>query len=138
MTDKQQQIASYVSRNRSLGPYATQARATGAMVPPHAWLHAMRRQLPPLEQFRRELVEDTEFQALKLGGWLGTTDGPIIAEAVSVVIPPVYGPAYELALSGLTLAAEDQAKAGRETAGAIALGTILVGGAVALVAGSDA
>ncbi|MGO9763325.1 MAG: hypothetical protein ACLP1Q_18895 [Solirubrobacteraceae bacterium] len=138
MTDKQRQIASYVSRNRILGPYATQARATGAMVPPHAWLHAMARQLPPLEQFRRELVEDSEFQALKLGSWLSTTDGQIIAEAVGAVIPPLYGPAYELAVSGLTLAAEDQAKAGRETAGAIALGSILVGGAIALAAGSDA
>jgi hypothetical protein len=94
--------------------------------------------IPPLEQFRQELLEDTELQALKLGSWLGTTDGQIIAEAVSAVIPPVYGPAYELAVKGLTLAAEDQAKAGRETAGAIALGSILVGGAIALAAGSDA
>ncbi len=138
MTNQQRQIASYVSRNRILGPYATHARATAAMVPPHAWLQAMRRQLPPLEQFRRELVDDTEFQALKLGDWLGTTDGQTIAEAVSAVIPPVYGPAYELAVTGLTLAAEDQAKAGRETAGAIALGSLLVGGAVAVIAGSDA
>jgi hypothetical protein len=35
----------------------------------------MQRQFPPLEQFRQELLEDTEFQALKLGSWLGTTDG---------------------------------------------------------------
>ena len=93
---------------------------------------------PPLKQFRRELLEDTEFQALKLGSWLGTTDGQIIAESVSAVIPPVYGPAYELAVNGLTLAAEDQAKAGRETAGAIALGTLIVAGAVAIAARSDA
>jgi hypothetical protein len=135
MTDKQRQIANYVSRNRALGPYVQQA---GPIAPPRAWLHAMQRQLPPLEQFRQELLEDTEFQALKLGSWLGTTDGQIIAEAVSAVIPPVYGPAYELAVKGLTLAAEDQAKAARETAGAIALGSILVGGAVAILAGSDA
>ena len=135
MTNKQRQIANYVSRNRALGPYVQQV---GPIAPPHAWLHAMQRQLPPLEQFRQELREDTEFQALKLGSWLGTTDGQIIAEAVSSAIPPVYGPAYELAVNGLTLAAEDQAKAGRETAGAIALGSILVGGAVAIVAGGDA
>jgi hypothetical protein len=57
---------------------------------------------------------------------------------VSTVIPPVYGPAYQLAVKGLTLAAEDQAQEGRKTAGKIALGVIFVGGAVALASGSEA
>jgi len=97
----------------------------------------MERQLPTLEQFRRELLEDAEFRALNLGNWLGTTDGQIIAEAVSTVIPPAYGPAYQLALKGLMLAARDQSNEGRKTAGAIAVGAIVVGGAVALVAQGD-
>lgn len=97
----------------------------------------MQRRLPPLEQFRRELLEDSEFRALKLGSWLGTTDGKLIAEAVSMVIPPAYAPAYELAVKGLTLAAQDQAAEGRRTAGAIALGSIVVSGAIALAAGGE-
>lgn len=137
MTEQHRQIASYVSRNKILAPYAAEARASGSAVPPRAWLHGIQRQLPALEQFRRELLEDAEFQALKLGGLLSTTDGQIIAEAVSTVIPPTYGPAYDLAVKGLMLAAEDQAKGGRETAGAIALGSILVGGAIALAARGD-
>jgi hypothetical protein len=135
MTDTHRQIASYIARNQALSPYL---RQVGAMQPPLAWLDAMARQLPPLEQFRRELLEDTEFRALKLGSWLGTVDGQVIAEAVSAVIPPVYGPAYQLAMKGLTLAAEDQANEGRNTAGALALGAIVVGGAVALASGGDA
>jgi len=136
MTDQQRQIASYVSRNRALSPYLRQA---GSVQPPLAWLAAMQRQLPPLEQFRRELLEDSEFRALKLGSWLGTTDGKLIAEAVSMVIPPAYAPAYGLAVKGLTLAAQDQAAEGRKTAGAIALGSLLIGGgALALAAGESA
>lgn len=134
MTDQQRQIASYVSRNPVLGPYLRQA---GSIQPPLVWLAAMQRQLPPLEQFRRELLEDSEFRALKLGSWLNTTDGKLIEEAVSMVIPPEYGPAYALAVRGLTLAAQDQAAEGRKTAGAIALGSLFVGGVIALAAGSD-
>lgn len=55
-----------------------------------------------------------------------------------MMIPPAYGPAYELAVKGLTLAAEDQASEGRKTAGAIALGAVLVGSALALAAGEGA
>jgi hypothetical protein len=135
MTDQQQRIASYVSRNPAFSPYLRHGQT---MPPPRPWLEAVARQLPPLEQFRRELLEDAEFQALNLGSWLGTTDGQIIADAVSTVIPPVYGPAYQLAVKGLTLAAEDQAQEGRKTAGKIALGVIFVGGAVALASGSEA
>lgn len=135
MTDQQQRIARYVSCNPSFSPYLRQGQT---MPPPRAWLEAMARQLPPLEQFRRELLEDAEFQALNLGSWLGTTDGQIIADAVSAVIPPIYGPAYQLAVKGLTLAAEDQARAGKETAGKIALGAIFVGSVAALSSRSNA
>jgi hypothetical protein len=133
MIDQQQQIASYISRNRAFSPYMQQAGPA-----PLPWLQAMAQQLPTLEQFRRELLEDAEFRALKLGSWLGTTDGQIIAEAVSTVIPPGYGPAYQLAVNGLVLAAKDQSNEGKKTAGAIAIGAIVVGGAVALGAGGDA
>jgi hypothetical protein len=135
MTDQQQRIASYVSRNPSLSPYVYCGQT---MQPPRPWLEAMARQLPLLEHFRRELLEDAEFQALKLGSWLGTTDGQIIADAVSTVISPAYGPAYQLAVKGLTLAAEDQATEGKKTAGKIALGAIFVGGVAALASGGDA
>jgi len=133
MTEQQRQIASYVSRNRVLSPYLRQGEQ-----PPLPWLMAIQRQLPPLEQFRRELLEDAEFRALNLGSWLGTADGKLIAEAVSMVIPPAYEPAYELAVKGLMLAAQDQAAEGRKTAGTIALGAVLIGGALALATGESA
>jgi hypothetical protein len=133
MTEQQRQIARYISRHRAFSPYTQQAGPA-----PLAWLKAMERQLPTLEQFRRELLEDAEFRALGLGSWLGTTDGEIIAQAVSAVIPPVYGPAYQLAVKGLILAAKDQSNEGKKTAGAIAIGAIVVGSAVALGAGGDA
>jgi hypothetical protein len=74
---------------------AIRGAQAGSIQPPLAWLAAMQRRLPPLEQFRRELLEDSEFRALKLGSWLNTTDGKLIEEAVSMVIPPAYAPAYE-------------------------------------------
>jgi hypothetical protein len=135
MTDQQQRIASYISRNPAFSPYLRQGQT---MPPPRPWLEAIARQLPPLERFRRELLEDAEFQALNLGSWLGTTDGQIIADAVGTVIPPAYGPAYQLAVKGLTLAAEDEAKEGRKTAGKIALSAIVVGGLAAIASGGDA
>jgi len=98
----------------------------------------MQRQLPPREQFQQELLEDSEFQALRLGSWLGTTDGKLIAEAVGMVIPPAYASAYDLAVEGLTRAAKDQTAEGRKTAGAIALGAILVGCLLAAAAGEGA
>jgi len=130
MTDQQRQIANYISRNRVLGPYARPASA----VAPNVWPHAVHQQLPPLDQFREELLEDAEFRTLQLGDWLRTTDGQVIAEAVSMVIPPAYGAAYELAVKGLTLAAEDQTQEGRQAAGAVALVTLLVAAAIVLVA----
>jgi hypothetical protein len=130
MTDKQRQIANYISLNRVLSLYVRPA----STLAPRTWPHAVHQQLPPLDEFRQELLEDAEFRALQLGDWLRTTDGQVIAEAVSMVIPPAYGPAYELAVQGLTLAAEDQAQEGREAAGAVALVTLLVVAAIVLVA----
>ncbi len=82
--------------------------------------------LPSPEDYARTLLADSEFRALQLGTWLGTTDGEIISCAVAQVIPPLCRPEYEFLVNGLTLAANLQAQEGKRKAGAVALGAISV------------
>lgn len=126
MTDKQRQIAEYVARHRLLSRYTE----TPSMLGPHVWPSPLYQDLPSVEQFAQELLKDSEFRALQLGNWLRTPEGEVISQAVGMVIPEAYGPAFNLAVDGLTLAAELQAKEGRQTAEGIALA---VGACVVLV-----
>ena len=72
--------------------------------------------LPNPEDYARTLLADSEFRALQLGTWLGTTDGEIISCAVAQVIPLPYRPEYGLLVNGLTLAAKLQAQEGQAAA----------------------
>ena len=102
-----------------------------------AW-HAFRppgwQTLPSLEGLAAELVGTSEFRALKLGSWLGSTDGQVIEQALHVVIPPAFKPQYELVLGGLRLAAKLQRQHGTRVAGRVALGVIGVGTVLTVVA----
>lgn len=129
--DKQQQIIDYLADHPVFGPYVHHASA----IDPLTWPYAPPPVLPSVEELAETLAKDAGFRALKLGSWLGTTDGQIISEAVGFALPPEYGAAYHLAVEGLVLAAKLQQKEGRETAAAIAL-VVLVG--ALLVAGGDA
>jgi hypothetical protein len=70
---------------------------------------------------------------LRLGTWLGTTDGQIISSAVATVIPPTYRPEYNLVVDGLKLAAELQAQ-GKQKVASIIGGVVLVVSGVGLAA----
>jgi hypothetical protein len=129
--DKQQQIIDYLADHPVFASYVHDA----SVIDPLTWPYVPRPALPSVEELVEMLAEDAGFQALKLGSWLGTTDGQIISEAVGFAIPPQYGAAYQLAVEGLMLAAKLQQKQGRETAAAIAV--VIVFGAL-LVAGGDA
>jgi hypothetical protein len=91
--------------------------------------------LPSVEELAAAMLQDGEFRALHLGSWLGTTDGQIVSEAVGFAIPLQYGAAYNLAVQGLTLAAEMQRDEGRQKASVFAF--LVIAGAL-LLAGSDA
>jgi len=69
--------------------------------------------LPSVAEFGEWLLNNAEYDSLHLGDWLGTTDGQIIADAVGMVIPPMYKPEYNLAIDGLKLAARIQHEQGR-------------------------
>jgi hypothetical protein len=120
MTERQQQLADYISRHPVLAPYARPALAR--RIPPRYSAY----QLPAAQQLAQAFLEDAEFRSLNLGNWLGTMDGELIAEAVSAVIPPEYSAAFNVAVEGLKLAASLQAKEGRQTAGKVAVFAICV------------
>ena len=127
---KQQQIIDYLADHAVFGPYVRYASSIDALT----WPYASPPPVPEVEELVQTLLTDAGFRGLKLGGWLGTTDGKIISDAVACAIPPQYEVAYHLAVEGLTLAAQLQQKEGRETAALIAAVVLL--GAV-IVAGGD-
>ncbi len=88
----------------------------------HPWGRtAWQQPLPTIGLFADNLVVDAEFRSLQLGTWLRTTDGEVIERAVGMVIPPFYGPEYDLAVNGLKLAARLQQQEGQQMAGKVAL-----------------
>jgi hypothetical protein len=75
----------------------------------------------------RDLIDMSEFRALELGGWLGTTDGQVIAQAVEAVTPPFYRQDIELTVAALRRAAQIQHEEGQQVAGRVALASLGVG-----------
>ncbi|MGO9490380.1 MAG: hypothetical protein ACLQBB_15315 [Solirubrobacteraceae bacterium] len=119
MTEQQRRIAAYVAAHPLFGD------RTAWMRPPAL--------LPDTEEACEQLLGDAEFRALALGTALGSTEGRVIAEAVSLVVPPDYPALFNLTVDALTLAGERQSAEGRRRAGAIALGVIGGGLLVALM-----
>jgi hypothetical protein len=108
------EIADFLRRSPILRPVLVSPR----MVAP---IH--RQPYPTVESMARELLEDSEFRALRLADWLRSPDGQLIAEAVSLVIPADGRLEYELAVEALRLAAELQPEQGavQRWAGLVAL-----------------
>src|SRR4051812_26660672 len=69
-----------------------------------------------VERLATALANDTIFQALRLGTWLGTPEGHDIAAAVRQVLPLPYRPYEQLFVAALIRAAELQARGEREKA----------------------
>lgn len=112
---KRNELVAFLHRRSDLVPQLNQLY----------WLHQYTLLTP--EQYAQVLLGDTEFRALQLGTWLGTTDGEVISQAADQVIPPFYRPEYDLMIKGLTLAASLQSQEGQQVAGKVALGVIGVG-----------
>lgn len=129
---KQEEIAQF------LETYCDLPRVANTFIPPGYPRHSGRwhqrtpiEQRPSVEELAEQLLATPEFLALRLGGFLGTQEGRVIAEGVELVTPPFYAADVKLLVDGLTYAAELQSR-GNRNAGLFALGTV---GVVALLFG---
>jgi hypothetical protein len=77
------------------------------------------------------LLKDAEFRALKLGTWLSTPDGQLVAAAVQALAPTPDGQDAELLITALQLAAQQQQIEARQKI----LAGVAVGGVLALAFG---
>jgi hypothetical protein len=121
---KQEQLADFLHRSvalpRAVSPYGPWAGG-------HAWAYPdgyMATQRPSIETVAHEMLAHSEFRALQLGTWLGTTDGQVLVQAVEMVAPPFYRQDVELLVEALKLAASIQQREGQQAAGMFALGAI--------------
>jgi hypothetical protein len=80
---------------------------------------------PTAKAIADDLIKFAEFRALRLGTWLGTETGQVIAEAVEIVSPPFYRQDEELLVEALKLAAAMQKSEGEAKAGAVALAAVV-------------
>ena len=125
---KQEEIARFLDTHCSLPRVVSPLHLAG--LPRHAgrW-HQVAPVRPSVEELAEQLLAKPEFLALRLGGFLGTPEGRVIAEGVELVSPPFYAADAKLLVDGLTYAAELQAQ-GNRRAGLVALGTVGVVGAL--------
>lgn len=128
---KQEQIAAFIDRHITL---PRMAAPYGPYQSPSAYSYEyFSHQRPTPEQVGHEIFQLAEFRALQLGGWLGTTDGQVLAAAVEMASPPLYRQDVELLVQGLTYAAQLQQREGQDTAGRLAFGVLVAAALIALV-----
>jgi hypothetical protein len=63
---------------------------------------------PTAEALADDIMESAEFEGVKLGTFLTTPEGSLIADAVGLVFPQALGGYYELFVMALTLVANRQ------------------------------
>jgi hypothetical protein len=85
------------------------------------------------EEIAGQMFEMVGFRALRLGSWLNTSDGELMAAAVGRLAPPPYEIDAKLLVDALKIAATKQRSAEREKA--VGIGVVAAIGAV-LLAGS--
>ncbi|MDA8067522.1 MAG: hypothetical protein M0T77_02780 [Actinomycetota bacterium] len=108
----EQEVARYVARHPTFAPYAA-AQATPCMGLGYRMAAS---QLPTPEQIAGAFLDDADFQALRLGSWLGSPDGEFFAQAVALAIPAEYEPIFNLAVASLKLASDTQMRNDRKAA----------------------
>lgn len=123
---KQSDLTEYLQHRGSEAAYGHPQYWMNHLLPAqYAWQPA------DVEALATYLLQDTEFQALKLGTWLTTPQGEVITWAVSQALPPVYRPYEKLFVQALTRAAELQQEGHRQEVGPV----LAFAGLVAVVAG---
>ena len=83
--------------------------------------------LPSAAQIAGELIQDGEFRALELGGFLNRPTGKFLEQAVELVVPRALAPEFELLVASLKLAADLQQSQTRSRAFLAVGGTVLIG-----------
>lgn len=121
MTSREQ-LSDFVSRRISIGRVQP---GTDYRYYPRSYL--ARQQLPSKEGVAQSLLADAEFRSLRLGNWLNSPSGELVAEAVAYVVPTALQPEFGLIVDGLKLAADLQQARGRKQIGAVSVGLVLVG-----------
>ncbi len=106
-----EQLSDFVARRISVG--RVQPGALYFYTP----FYLVRQPLPTREELARSLLADAEFQSLKLGNWLTSPSGEVIAQIVAEVVPSTLEPEFELIVDGLKLAADLQKTNGRAQIG---------------------
>jgi len=109
----QEQIADYIRRNIAVGrvhPGATYWHAMAYRLPYRG------PGLPEADQIAAALVDDAEFRALQVGGFLNTPTGAFVEEAVALAVPPTMTPEFDLIVEALKLAAAVQQGRARRNA----------------------
>jgi hypothetical protein len=87
------------------------------------------------ESLAGQLFADAQFQALKLGTFLNTPDGQLLAEAVGMLTPLRYQQDIELLVAALQLAADRQHQAARDTVVKGVLVALGIGALAAAISG---
>jgi hypothetical protein len=125
---KQQEIAAFIDQHIAWPrvPYDCDPALDGML---HAHLGPGR---PDAEQLAHELLDLADFHALRLGTWLNTTDGEIVAQGVEMVTPPLYRQDVQLLVAALRYAANLQHE-NAQRAGELALGAIALFGICGLI-----
>ena len=85
------------------------------------------------DEIAHELLADVEFRALKLGTFLNTPDGQVVAAAVEAITPPPYRKDVTLLIDALQLAARQQHQEAREAVAKAVLVALGVAAVAALV-----
>ena len=80
------------------------------------------------EELAGQMFETVGFRTLKLGSWLNTPDGELIAAAVELLTPPLYAADAKLLVDALKIAAAKQRTAEMEKV--IGVGVVAAIGAV--------
>ena len=79
-------------------------------------------------------LADAEFRSLQLADWLQTPDGQLFERAVALAMPSPFSVDLAIVVDGLKLAARLQQEGDQRQARRIALGVVLAGAAVLLLA----
>lgn len=116
---KQEQITDFLNRHVTGLP-----RCYGTVRQCLVWYGMRNEPRPSAEEIAKEFLGITEFRALQLGTWLGTTDGEVITQAVELSLPMFYSEDVALLVDALKLAAATQQQEGRQKA--IASGVVSV------------
>jgi hypothetical protein len=130
MTVSAEVLAEYL--DRSFAPWRRRMTQPYPWIQIDEYLNPWDRR-PSTEELRDWFVADGEFQALRLGRWLGTPQGELIAAALEQVSPPFLREDEKLLADGLNLAVQMQSAGKQQEAGKVALSVVLGAGVGAVL-----